>query len=282
MSFKGAVLSLDGVKDVWILKEKFRLMKLKLKFGKEWAKLLKAEGAEELLEQADDEMNKPRILFTTQLSEERRTQLEDGKLLIESEPFITFEYLMPALWMDKVPESTDAWIFTSKKAVKAVSPKITDLNIPDHIFAVGSKTAEKLQELGLEVTYPKEYNASALAAMMKDLDLKKMVHFCGNLKAADLGKLLSKDAELTSVEVYHTVLTHHKMDDLDDFNAVVFMSPSAVESFSEQNSVSESQKVFCIGPTTEQTANEAGMMNCITPEYSTMDSLMESIIEVYL
>lgn len=225
---------------------------------------------------------KPRILFTTQLSEEKRTRLEGGKLLIESEPFITFEYLMPALWMDKVPEEVDAWIFTSKKAVRAVSPKIADLKVPEHIFAVGSKTAEKLEALGLDVSYPENFSAIALASMIQDLELKKIVHFCGNLKAADLGKLLGEQVELTSVEVYQTILTHHKMNDLDDFDAVVFMSPSAVESFTERNSVSDDQKVFCIGPTTEQEAQEAGMQHCITPEYSTLDSLMDSIQEFYL
>jgi uroporphyrinogen-III synthase len=224
---------------------------------------------------------KPRILFTTQLSEEKRTLLEDGRLLIESEPFITFEYLMPSLWMDKVPENTDAWIFTSKKAVKAVSPKIDELNKPDHIFAVGSKTAEKLEDLGLKVTYPEDFNAFALARMMQDLDLKNVVYFCGNLKAADLGKLLGDQIELTSVEVYHTILTHHKMSDLEDFDAVVFMSPSAVESFSEQNSVSDDQKVFCIGPTTEEAVKDVGILESIIPEYSTVESLMESISQFY-
>lgn len=188
---------------------------------------------------------------------------------------------MPSLWMDKVPENTDAWIFTSKKAVKAVSPKIAELKKPDHIFAVGSKTAEKLEDLGLKVTYPDDFNAFALARMMKDLDLKNVVHFCGNLKASDLGKLLGDQVELTSVEVYHTILTRHEMSDLEDFDAVVFMSPSAVESFSEQNSVSDDQKVFCIGPTTEQAAREAGMEDCVIPEYSTLEDLMESISQFY-
>ncbi|WP_103665334.1 uroporphyrinogen-III synthase [Gracilimonas amylolytica] len=224
---------------------------------------------------------KPRILFTTQLSEQKRIFLENDELLIESEPFITFEYLMPALWMDKLPDKADAWIFTSKKAVKAFSPKIPELKIPDHIFAVGAKTAEKLEELGLEVSFPEEYNALALAEMMKKLDFKKVVHFCGNLKAADLGKLLGESVEVVNIEVYHTVLTHHKMDDLNDFDAVVFMSPSAVESFSELNSVSEDQQVFCIGPTTEESAREFGMKNSITPEYFTLESLMESISQFY-
>lgn len=226
--------------------------------------------------------SKPRIVFTTQLSEEKRGMLENGRFLIESEPFITFEYLMPALWISKVPENTDAWIFTSKKAVKAISPKLKDLKIPKHIFAVGAKTAEKLEELGLKVTFPKNYNVFALAEMMHDLKLKNVVHFCGNLKAADLNKLLGDSVKLTSVEVYHTKLTSHKMNDLNDFNGIVFMSPSAVESFSQQNKIAKNMQVFCIGPTTGQAAKEAGMAHCITPEYSTMDSLMESIQSFYL
>ncbi|SMO46396.1 uroporphyrinogen-III synthase [Gracilimonas mengyeensis] len=225
---------------------------------------------------------KPKILFTTQLSEEKRTQLENNELLIESEPFITFEYQMPALWRSEVPEKSDAWIFTSKKAVKAVSAVLSDFELPQHIFAVGAKTAEKLQELGLKVSIPEEYNAADLSAMMQELKLKKVVHFSGNLKAANFQKLLGDEVEVVSVEVYHTKLTGHQMDDLNDFDGIVFMSPSAVESFSHQNKVTGRMQVFCIGTTTEEAAHEFGMQHCITPEYSTLESLMASIQTFYL
>lgn len=225
--------------------------------------------------------SKPKILFTTHISEQKRSVLEKGQFLIESIPFITFEYLMPAMWLKKVPKNADAWIFTSKKAVKAIKPMVKDLIIPNHIFAVGTKTGEKIEELGLEVTIPDEYNAVALAGKMKQLELKEVVHFCGNLKAADLSKLLNKSTNLNSVEVYRTKKTAHKIN-TGEFNGIVFMSPSAIESFSKQNTISENIQVFCIGPTTEQAAIEAGMNNCITPEYSTLDSLMESIQTFYL
>lgn len=225
--------------------------------------------------------NKPRILFTTQLSEQQRGILENNQFLIESEPFITFEYLMPALWRSRLSPKAKAWVFTSKRAVKAVSPVISELPLPQHIFAVGAKTAERLEEIGLKVSVPLEYNALGLANMMQELNLNEVIHFCGNLKAVNLGKLLGEKVNLTSVEVYQTKLTGHKMGDLDDFDAVVFMSPSAVESFSRQNSVSKKMRVFCIGPTTEQAAQDAGIKNCITPEYSTLDSLMESIQTYY-
>lgn len=224
--------------------------------------------------------DKPRILFTTQLTERKRTLLENKKLLVESEPFITFEYKLPGMWRSQVPEKADAWIFTSKKAVKAVTPVIKDFEMPKHIFAVGSKTAEKLEEIGLKVSIPEEYKARALAALMQELDLNTVVHFCGNLKAENIQKLLGEQVKVTSAEVYQTKLTNHRMNDLSSFDAVVFMSPSAVRSFSHQNNV-EDQQIFCIGPTTEQAAEDVGMQNCITPEYSTVESLMESIHQLY-
>lgn len=219
---------------------------------------------------------KPHILFTTQLTPKKIMGMRSWNVKIESEPFITFEYFIPALWKAKVPEQVDAWIFTSKKAVKAIKPMIKDLEVPEHIFAVGTKTAQKLEDLDLTVTVPDEYNVAALAKKMKDLKLKNAVHFCGNLKASDLSSLLDKKTKLTSIEVYRTKLTGHEVD-MDPYDGVVFMSPSAVESFMMQNTVANSMPVFCIGPTTEEAALRAGLENCITPEYSTMDSLLDSI-----
>ncbi|WP_421773838.1 uroporphyrinogen-III synthase [Gracilimonas sp.] len=219
---------------------------------------------------------KPRILFTTRIEKERMAALQSAGFSIESVPFITFEYVIPAMWISQLPDQTDAWIFTSKKAVKAIKPAINDLKIPDHIFAVGSKTAGMLEELNLEVTIPDEYNVVALAEKMKELELKNVTHFCGNLKAGDLNKLLGEDVNLTSVEVYRTKLAPHTLN-ISNYDGIVFMSPSAVESFSERNEVNGTAKVFCIGPTTEAAASEAGFENCITPEYSTLDDLTESI-----
>ncbi|MBO6585619.1 MAG: uroporphyrinogen-III synthase [Gracilimonas sp.] len=220
--------------------------------------------------------SKPRILFTTRLKKQRLAALQSSGFLVESVPFITFEYVIPAMWISQLPDQTDAWIFTSKKAVKAIKPAFKDLEVPDHIFAVGSKTAGMLEELNLEVTIPDEYNVVALAKKMKELELKNVTHFCGNLKAGDLNKLLGEDVNLTSVEVYRTKLAPHTLN-ISNYDGIVFMSPSAVESFSERNEINGTAKVFCIGPTTEAAATEVGFENCITPEYSTLDDLTESI-----
>ncbi|MFP8489183.1 hydroxymethylbilane synthase [Gracilimonas sp. Q87] len=54
LSFKGAVLSLDG-KERLDIERTTSVNKAKASLGKEWAALLKKEGAEELLEHPDDE-----------------------------------------------------------------------------------------------------------------------------------------------------------------------------------------------------------------------------------
>lgn len=223
----------------------------------------------------------PRILFTTQLSKKKLAALNSGSFTIETRPFIGFEYVIPAVWRRQIPDKTDAWIFTSKKAVKALKPVVRELKIPPNIFAVGSKTGEKLEKLGLKVTIPNEFNAASLAQKMQGLELKNAVHFCGNLKAVDLNKLLGAETKLTSVEVYRTKLKTHKVN-TDQYDGIVFMSPSAIDSFMKENSIESKTVVFCIGPTTEEAAQEAGIENCITPEYSTLDSLVESIHRFYL
>lgn len=220
--------------------------------------------------------DKPAILFTTQLSKMKMEELKNFGFSIDCIPFITFEYLIPAMWISQLPDEIDAWIFTSKKAVKAIKPVINDLDLPKNIFAVGAKTAEKLKKLNLEVTVPETYNAASLVKTMKDLELKNVVHFCGNLKAADLNTLLGEETKVTSVEVYRTKPAPHSVE-ASRYDGIVFMSPSAVESYATHNETDAETPIFCIGPTTEEAAEEAGFQKCITPEFSTLDSLSESI-----
>ncbi len=219
---------------------------------------------------------KTTLLFTTQLSEKEQENLKNDGFSIDIVPFITFEYMLPIMWMDQLPEKTDAWVFTSKKAVKAVKPAISNLEPPEHIFAIGSKTGKKLEKLNFDVTVPEEYNLVSLAKKMKKLSLKHVVHFCGNLKAGDLNALLGEQTTVTSIEVYNTKRTPRSLD-TSNYQGIVFMSPSAVKTFSEQNKINDKTQVFCIGSTTEAAANAAGFNNCIMPEHSTLDCLGQSI-----
>lgn len=222
----------------------------------------------------------PNILFTADLSGKKLNKYGSGAFQISPVAFISIEYLIPSMWKDSVPDAYNAWVFTSKNAVKAVKPVIDELPVPEFIFAVGPKTARKLEKLSLEVMIPEEFNLEALARKMNEFELKEVVQFCGNLKAGNLEDLLADEVKVTSIEVYRTKLTPQKVDE-SKFDGIVFMSPSAVESFHKENSINENTPVFCIGPTTKKAAQKAGIRNCITPKQAALDSLFESIKTYY-
>lgn len=221
--------------------------------------------------------NLPKVLFTTTLSDSQKSEVKSNYFTFESIPFISFEYFQYELWKSQLPENYDTWVFTSKRAVKALKPAINSLSIPEHIFAVGEKTAEKLQNLSLSPKVPDEYNLISLANLMDTFDLKNIIHFCGNLKTDNLADLLAdKSVNLNSIEVYQTKYAPKKID-ASKYAAVVFMSPSSVESFHQENTLSKQSAVFCIGPSTAKALDENGVLNYKVSEKSTLKSLAESL-----
>ncbi|MEX0721780.1 MAG: uroporphyrinogen-III synthase [Balneolaceae bacterium] len=224
--------------------------------------------------------NLPKVLFTTELSAKQQKLLDSTTFTVTSIPFISFSIIDAKQWQHQVPENYDSWIFTSKRAVEAVKPAINSLLLPDHIFAVGGKTAQKLEELSLSPEVPKEYNLKALAKRMRDFKIENIVQFCGNLRAGDLSEYLEDNMEVTSIEVYRTTFQPQKIE-VSEFDSFVFMSPSAVESFHQKNTLNVVSTIFCIGPTTANALEHFGIMNYVMPEKSTLNSLAESIHKFY-
>ncbi|MEX0608590.1 MAG: uroporphyrinogen-III synthase [Balneolaceae bacterium] len=223
----------------------------------------------------------PKVLFTTDLSAGQQEVLKSTDYSFESLPFITFEYVASEEWKPKMKVNPDTWVFTSKRAVKAIKAVIDSLEKPEFIFAVGDKTARKLEKLSLSPIIPAEFNLESLAERMNNFKLKNVIHFCGNLKSGNLSELLKdKSIDVTSIEVYRTNLNPQKVEE-SKYDSFVFMSPSAVESFSQKNTLHENSTVFCIGPSTAKALEKAGLTTFITAEESTVDSLAASIQKFY-
>lgn len=217
----------------------------------------------------------PKILFTTELSAKQLNHLKTMKIDAVVEPLISTEFLPRETWFSAIPNDYDAWVFTSKNAVKAVTPAIDELSIPPYIFAVGEKTAEKLEELSLESIIPEEYNLISLAEKMNNYRFSKLIHFCGNRKAGDLSELLDY-AEVISVEVYKTELRSKKID-VQAFQGIVFMSPSAVNAFHQENTIPAAFPVFSIGPSTSKKLEDFEIRDSIQAEKATLESIAETI-----
>lgn len=224
----------------------------------------------------------PNVLFTTVLSEEQQDMLDVfTSFSYQSIPFIKVQALDSHLWSDDVPFETDAWVFTSKKAVEAVLPMRGLFIDPDLVFAVGEKTANEIKKYDLNPMVPDEFNVQALSQLITRFNPPELVHFCGNLKVESLTSLLSHTPiDVVNIPVYETTLTSHEISDIS-YDAVVFMSPSSITSFFQKNSLKSDIDIFCIGQTTAHTIEKWGFKNYHQASKSTFDSLVDSLQSFY-
>lgn len=217
------------------------------------------------------------VLFTRELNERNKTALYNTCYDYRELPFIQSKPIDPSLWLKEASNTTDAWIFTSSKAIESVCLHLDSLTIPDFIFTVGSKSAQQLSKYKLNAIYPDVHNATHLAGLISKYSISRMVHFCGNLKAVEFEELLDTDSlHIQSIQVYETILTPVKVD-LSYIDGLVFMSPSAVRSFFSSNRLDSKKYVFCIGSTTASELEKYSDASPITPKEFSFTSLVEMI-----
>lgn len=193
----------------------------------------------------------PTILSTKKLS------LSQQSLLLNS-GIGYVEYDAIKINLKNIPSNStleDNLIFTSKNAVKAVVNSIDIAELErKNIFCVGKKTAEFIINTGLPVLACESYGADLAEKLISNHKSWSFTYFCGNLRRDELPNLLSQNGiNFEEVEVYSTSLNKKKFD--QEFDGILFYSPSGVESFCSDNELRGST-AFCIGETTASEAKK--------------------------
>ena len=158
----------------------------------------------------------------------------------------------------EIPHELKNAIFTSQNAVKAFvkkqlpSPSGEGLGV--RAFCVGEKTKELLEKNGLKVVEIGE-NASKLGEKIaKSYKSESFYFFTGNKRRDELPQILGdSNIELNEIEVYKTSLNTKEF--YQNFDGVLFFSPSGVQSFAAHNKFGESLAI-CIGNTTATEAKK--------------------------
>lgn len=203
--------------------------------------------------------DKRNILVTRPLSGQ---QLEYARIL-GLEPIIesALDFEFPDYWdgvlkvINEHPKSD--WMFTSANGVKALKKLMRNgLQVrPEvQIFAVGSKTKEALEALGLEAKVPRTQDGSHLADLIiEEGKINSVIYFHGNLSRGEVTeKLRSQDIEVIEIEVYQTKIKPVSLPE-NPVEAVLFYSPSAVQGFKKgQGFNGDLPSLFAIGPTTAE------------------------------
>lgn len=207
--------------------------------------------------------NKQNILVTRPLSAQ---QFEYARIL-GLEPIIkpALDFNFPEYWdgvLKVINKHLKAdWVFTSTNGVKALN-ELMDAGLqvrPEiQIFAVGAKTRDALQKLGLDAKIPKTQDGKHLAELIiQEGKINSVIYFHGNLSRDEITDRLTEDGiEVIELEVYETIINPVSMPS-NPVSGILFYSPSAVEAFRQgEGFEDELPPLFAIGPTTAEALKE--------------------------
>jgi len=210
------------------------------------------------------------ILSTKKLSNsQKQLFLNSGLSLVEYNAIIieTTNFKIPSKKIENA-------IFTSKNAVNSVIEKIELKNC----FCVGEKTAELLSDNGYHIQEIADYGKDLADIIVKKYATEEFIFFCGNKRRDELPEILQKEnIQFKEIEVYKTSLNPQRFP--QEFEGVLFFSPSAVQSFTAKNQLKETT-AFCIGNTTAAEAQKH-TNNIIIATKPTIENVIVQVVNYF-
>lgn len=214
---------------------------------------------------------------------------ENGIEIIEQE-FISVKSVRNQETFDKILGFINDKILnialTSANAVDALNSYMhvsdTYYVVDWNIFCLSGKTRQAIRNaLLLKKNIVGEAgNATELANKIISKGVKEIVFFCSNKRRDELPTAL-KNANIKVHEVVVYETTETPVTVVNDFDAILFFSPSGVQSFFSANELNEDSVCFAIGRTTATsiaTFTHNKIINSIAPDPKVM---VEDVIEYF-
>jgi uroporphyrinogen-III synthase len=170
-------------------------------------------------------------------------------------------------------------VFTSMNAVESVITML-DQQVPEwNIYCMGNTTAQLIREyFGEQAITGTGNNAADLAEAIVEADeTDEVVFFCGDQRRDELpAKLIEAGIDINEVVVYRTIPLHKKIE--QEYHAILFFSPSAVDSYFKLNKVADHTVLFAIGQTTAAAIKRYSNNKTITATTPGKDELVRKAI----
>ena len=215
------------------------------------------------------------ILSTKKLLPNQKQELLNANFTVIEEDFI--ETNIKNFEVSKINKNL---IFTSQNAVQSIlqHPKCNELKNKD-VFSVGIKTKDLLTENGFNVVAYTGYAADLAEIITLIYSDETFTFFSGNLRRDVLPNTL-KENEITfnEIEVYETAITSKKIT--PKLDAILFFSPSAVESYFKMNTIKD-ETCFCIGETTAEALDFYGVKNIVIADSQSIEGVIDATINYY-
>jgi uroporphyrinogen-III synthase len=180
----------------------------------------------------------------------------------------------------------DHAIFTSSNAVAALKKYLNDYtnHLPPQwkIFCLSGRTKEALlEEEELFGTIEATANsAESLAQQVIDKGVKEALFFCGDRRREELPTILN-EAGVTVHEAVVYEVEETPAAASGEYDAVLFFSPSAVQSFFAANQLSRATICFAIGQTTARSLQQFTSNPLFISKEPTQEALLEELIHYF-
>lgn len=178
-----------------------------------------------------------------------------------------------------INKNFDALAFTSASAVKFFFENKGAASFANNkqVFAIQGKTQEELLARGIQTDISAASAHELAAAIIKSNVAKDVLHICGNLRLPVMEDNMREAGILyTDLMVYQTGTKAKKVNDA--FDAILFYSPSGVESFLVLNNIDNETVYCCIGNTTARELKEKkSTITIILPEQPSPQSMLTAV-----
>jgi hydroxymethylbilane synthase len=274
--FDGILLSPNGSKKITVQRVK--------KLGEHhdmaaWCADYVIEKGGKRLMDSIQESSKPTTVYSTKSFTEDQRLLVNENLGVESSDFvkISTNRLKPQVVRNPIQNV----VITSKNAVEALLQNFSAVELQfQNIYCVGRRTKRLVEKRIGEVKHT-EPNAKKLAEYLVEyIEGTEVTYFCSDLRLDALPTILEENnITVNEIEAYQTKLDAVKLD--DTVEAVLFYSPSTVQSFKQENNVSDNMIAFCIGETTAQEAKKH-FKDIRIAKVPTVESVIQLVNEHYI
>ncbi len=173
-------------------------------------------------------------------------------------------------------------VFTSSNAVTSVAAMLGEVPVDLKVFSVEGITSKAVAEyFGDDSLKGTAYAGQELAdEILKHEEVRDVIFFCGDQRRDELPeRLRSKGLQVKEVVVYKTVATPVLLE--HRYDAVLFFSPSAVQSFWAKNTLPEETVCFAIGNTTANTIKNIVHNKVVIAHPPQKERVVEMVLEYY-
>jgi uroporphyrinogen-III synthase len=225
------------------------------------------------------------ILTTAALDTGLAEQIVAEGMAVETVPFISIEPVSTTVLKSDVEpllKKPAVIVFTSSNAVETVAACVNGEKPDWKIYCIGNNTRRAVEKyFGAAVVADVAENALWLADKIISRKINEpVIFFCGNQRRDELpDKLQAAGIKVQEMVVYETRPTPKKLD--DNFDAILFYSPSGVVSFFSVNQVQPATVLFAIGSTTEAALTMYTNNKIIKGDKQEKADLVKKVIEYF-